>query len=146
MDETQKQYELVLILPPQLEGVDLGRVKKEIEDIINRAQGSIEFKEEKKHELAYPISKQGQGIYLISQVSISPDNVANLSKELKLNKQVLRHLIAQLPIIKAEPEKPRRPKPVAISKKSPKKKPREKSSKEELKEIDKKLDEIIEEI
>lgn len=145
-ENNQKKYELVSILPSQLEGGDLENVKKEIKEIVAKFEGSIEFKEERKHELAYPVNKQGQGIYLISQVSIVPENVANFSKELKLNKQVLRHLIAQMPVIRPELEKARKPKPAAISDEPPKKKLKEKPSKEELKEIDKKLDEIIEEI
>jgi len=145
-ENNQKKYELVSILPSQLEGGDLENVKKEIKEIVDKFEGSIEFKEERKHELAYPVNKQGQGIYLISQISIAPENVANFSKELKLNKQILRHLIAQMPIIRPEVEKVRRPKVTAISDEPPKKKVKEKPSKEELKEIDKKLDEIIEEI
>ncbi len=145
-ENDQKKYELVFILPSQLEGGDLENVKNEIKEIVNKFEGSIEFKEERRHELAYPVNKQGQGIYLISQVSIAPENVANFSKELKLNKQILRHLIAQMPVIRPEVEKPRKPKPAAVSHEPPKKKVKEKPSKEELKEIDKKLDEIIEEI
>lgn len=144
-ENNQKKYELVSILPSQLEGKDLENVKKEIKEIVAKFEGSIEFKEERKHELAYPVNKQGQGIYLISQVSIAPENVANLSKELKLNKQVLRHLIVQMPAIR--PEKAKHEKPAtAKTQKEQKRKEEKKPSKEELKEIDKKLDEIIEEI
>ena len=35
-EEIQKEYELVCILLPQLEGADLENVKKEIEQIITR--------------------------------------------------------------------------------------------------------------
>jgi len=158
MDETQKQYELVTILSPQLEGVDLEKTKKEIEGIITGAGGSVNFKEEKKHNLAYPINKQGQGIYLISQVSIAAEKVADISKEFKLNKQVLRHLITRLPVVKPEVKKslarkkratprgpvgtlrgPRGTGPKIEARPSPPEKP----SEEGLEEIDKKLDEII---
>lgn len=167
MDEDRKQYELVLIVPPNLEGGDLQNVKKEIENIVQKSQGSIDFKEEKKHELAYPINKQRQGIYIISQISISPEKVNNLSKELKLNKQVIRHLISQLPTVKPEKKAAIKPKIKQMSQPAPIQrndlkskdfiekpktaiKPPAKISKPEdktkLEEIDKKLDEIIKEI
>lgn len=146
-EQPQRQYELVCIVPPQLEGTDLEKLRKEIEGIITVSEGTINFKETKKHELAYPINKQGQGIYLISQVSILPEKIANISKELKLNKQVLRHLISQLPIVKPEIKKPR-PKKIVKKLKVEKKPSYAKAAegKTSLKEIDKKLEEIIKEI
>jgi len=149
-EEIQKEYELVCILLPQLEGVDLENVKKEIEQIITRFGGTINFKETKKHDLAYPINKQGQGIYLISQMSIPSSKVANLSNELKLNKQVLRHLISQIAIVKPAIKRERRKKPVESTERiqagPPKSKGFGEKDKIQLEEIDKKLDEIIEEI
>lgn len=151
-EEIQKEYELVCILSPQLEGADLENIKKEIEQTIIGLGGTINFKETKKHDLAYPINKQGQGIYLISQTSIPSSKVADLSNELKLNKQVLRHLITQLPIIKPEVKKAKRviKKPVAHAERKQADPPESedfgKKEKIKLEEIDKKLNEIIEEI
>jgi small subunit ribosomal protein S6 len=148
-EEVQKQYELVCIVSPQLEGGDLENTKKEIEEIITKADGSINFKEEKKHNLAYPVNKQRQGIYLITQISIAPEKVGNISKELQLNKQVLRHLITQTPIVKPEAKKARVKKTIKkaeplVEPKPPSAEPRE--AKVKLEEIDKKLEEIIGEI
>ena len=154
-EEVQKQYELVCIVSPQLEGDDLENTKKEIEEIITKADGSINFKEEKKYNLAYPINKQGQGIYLITQISIAPEKVGNISKELQLNKQVLRHLITQIPIVKPEVKKarpafvPARAETTAGKPKKTETKPpkpaeeRKEGKKVKLEEIDKKLEEII---
>lgn len=150
MDETQKQYEMIFILSPQLEGAGLDKTKKEIGDIITKFKGTINFKESEKKNLAYPINKQGQGIFLVTQVSISPENIANLSKELKLNKQILRHLINQLEIPKPETAKPKPiKKPIVMKKKLVTEKEKPSSAKTPegtLEEIDKKLDEIIDKI
>ena len=149
MEEATKDYELLCILSPGLEGVDLDRVKNEIADAINKLEGTINFKESSKKSLAYPINKEGQGIYLISQISITPDKLINFSKELKLNKQVLRHLMSSLENIKAETEKPRTFKKPAAPKKTASKKEVSqtvKSTESSLQEIDKKLDELIGEI
>lgn len=153
MEEMKKYYELVFILSPQLDEAALESTKKEIKETLNKFEGEIEFKQTEKKELAYPINKQGRGIFIISQLSIVPDNVNNFSKELKLNKRILRHLISQLPLLRAETKKikPSPKKTAAIKKKIADKKKKDSSvktlkDKAKLEEIDKKLNEIIEEI
>ena len=146
-EQLQKEYELICILSSQLEGSDLENTKKEIEGIINKFEGKISFKQEKKHDLAYPINKQGQGIYLISQISIASEKIPTLSNELKLNKKILRHLISRITVPKPKIKR-ERPKKI-IEKPEIEKKPsfaKATEDKADLKEIDKKLDEIIEEI
>jgi len=168
MDEVQRKYELTCILSPLLEGADLENTKKKIKETINQLDGTLNPKEEKKQNLAYPINKQGQGIFITSQISILPKNIASLSKELKLNKEILRHLITQITEV-TKAKKPKK-KPTLIKKTfinekqiesiekndvKPEEKPKSKSEakkeekmslKDSLKDIDKKLDEIIEEI
>jgi ribosomal protein S6 len=145
MPETdQRQYELVFILPPQLEEVDLETTKKEIEKTVANFGGTINFGKSEKHNLAYPINKQGQGLFLMSQLLMAPEKIETFLKELKLNKQILRRLINQLPLVKTEVKKA---KPKKVIKKIEKKKPViVKEEKVKLEEIDKKLDKIIEEI
>jgi len=146
MLEQGKTYELTIILSSQTEEEDLDNAKKEIQAIITKAQGKIEFKTQEKKELAYPINKQGQGIYLITQLTIPSENINNISKELKLNKKVLRHLIRQISIKPEKPKKPREIKEKVIIKKEKIEKRKQETDKTKLEEIDKKLDEIIEEI
>lgn len=151
MDEAVKEYELLCILSPKLEGIDLDKIKDEITEAINRLEGTISFKELNKKPLAYPINKERQGIYLISHISINPEKIVGLSKELKLKKQILRHLISNLEIPKVaeENEKLRKTKRTISPKRPAIKKEEETTSRpkeETLKEIDKKLDELIGEI
>jgi small subunit ribosomal protein S6 len=149
MDELQRQYELIFIISPQLEGADLDKLKDEISGTVTQLGGTIGFKESEKRILAYPINKQGQGIFLITQVLVSPENLANLSKQFKINKQILRHIISQLETRKPKTEKPRiipkitKPKKAIGFTKPIKEKP---AGETELEEIDKKLDEIIGEV
>lgn len=148
MEETVKDYELLCILSPKLEGEDLDKTKNGISETINKLAGTINFKESSKKSLAYPINKEKQGIYLISQISVFPEKLIELSKELKANKQILRHLINQS-VIQEEAERPRMMrKPMKPRKPVTKKEQTEteKPSGETLEEIDKKLDEIIGEI
>ena len=149
MEEAIKDYELLCILSPKLEGEDLDKAKNSISDIINKLEGTINFKESSKKPLAYPINKEKQGIFLISQVSVAPEKLIDLSKELKTNKTILRHLINQLDIQKEEEEKIRMSKRATRTKKAvptikkEQSEPAEKPSGETLAEIDKKLDQII---
>ena len=148
MEETTKDYELMCILSPKLEEDDLEKAKNDISETFGKLAGIINFKESSKKLLAYPINKEKQGIFLISQISILPEKLIELSKELKANKQILRHLISHSDI-QEEPEKPRimkkpvKPRKIITKKEQPEE---EKPSEETLKEIDKKLDEIIGEI
>lgn len=141
-----KEYELLCILSPKLEGADLDKTKNEISEATAKLEGAISFKESGKKPLAYPINKERQGIFLISQVSIFPEKLIELSKELKANKQILRHLISQMKPIEEESGKPRiikKPlKPKKVITKKEQSEP-EKTSGETLEEIDKKLDQII---
>ena len=146
MEDMPKEYELLCILSPRLEGENLDKTKNEISELVQKAGGVINFKESSKKPLAYPINKEGQGIFLISQVSILPEKVVELLKELKTNKQILRFLINQLEQTKEEAETPKAMKKIQArpKKAQPEPKPSEpKPSEETLKEIDKKLDEII---
>jgi len=154
MDEATKEtasrdYEIMFILAPQLEGADLDKTKQEITDLIIKYGGTINFKESEKRTLAYPINKQNLGIYLTTQASISPENFSEISKQFRLNKQILRHIITQLETAKAAPEKlrpVRKPAPKKILTPEFKKPASPETTEGKLEEIDKKLDELIDKI
>lgn len=146
MEDEQKQYELVCILKPHLEEADLSSFKQDFENLVTENNGQvIHFMEPEKRELAYPINKQNQGIYLVSHIQIGPENIANLSRQLKINNQVLRHLITHLETPRTEIEKPRPIKRPLKPGKSPvfTKAPSTAEPKASLEEIDKKLDELV---
>lgn len=147
MENEQKQYELICILEPHLQEADLSSFKQDFEKLVIDNKGRIiHFMEPEKRNLAYPINKQNQGIYLVSHIQIEPESVINLSKQLKANKQILRHLITYLEAPETGIEKPRAVKrPPKITKtpayaKTSASKPENKAT---LEEIDKKLDELV---
>jgi small subunit ribosomal protein S6 len=150
MENEIRQYELICILEPHLEGADLDNFKQSFEKIVSDNKGQIiHFMDPEKRDLVYPINKQKQGIYLISHISLEPENIANISKELKTNKNVLRSLITVLET-PSEPkfEKPKVKKLLKTKKtpsytKTQESKPADKDDKIKLEEIDKKLDELV---
>jgi len=150
MDNALKQYELICILDPTLEGTDLNNFKQVIEKLLIDNSGKlIHFMDPQKRNLTYPINKQNQGIYVTSHISLNPENVINFAKELKNNKQILRHLISVLEA--AGEEKPKTTKKPRIKKTAKEEGTlsikRESSTiqddKTKLEEIDKKLDELV---
>lgn len=150
MENEAKQYELICILEPRLEEADLNNFKKELEKLLIDNNGQlIHFMEPQKRNLAYPINKQNQGIYIISHIGLNPENVTKFLQELKSNKQILRHLISVLET--TEPEKPRMLKKIKTRKeiKQETTKPAsakasaDRDDKTKLEEIDKKLDELV---
>ncbi|HUT96068.1 MAG TPA: 30S ribosomal protein S6 [Candidatus Paceibacterota bacterium] len=158
MESEVKQYELICILEPHLEEADLDNFKQSFEKIVSDNNGRIiHFMDSKKCNLIYPINKQKQGIYLVSHISLEPKNIANISNELKTNKNVLRSLITILET-PSEPitEKPRKiikkyatnakrrqAGPPASQRDEPRSESSSKDDKIKLEEIDKKLDELV---
>jgi ribosomal protein S6 len=159
MENGQKQYELTCILEPHLEGVDLENFKQNLEKIAVNHNGQIKhFMEPVKKELAYPINKQGQAIYIISHLVFESSNINEFLTELKTNKLVLRYLITAMEEDTATPntEKPKMPRKPRIRKEGIEEKsklldgkpffakaPESKDEKFNLEEIDKKLDELV---
>ena len=130
-----------------MQEADLSSFKQDFEKLVTNNKGRIiHFMEPEKRNLAYPINKQNQGIYLVSHIQIEPESIINLSKQLKTNKQILRHLITHLEVPETRVEKPRTVKrPPKITKtpayaKTPASKTENKAT---LEEIDKKLDELV---
>lgn len=153
METETKQYELICILEPHLERADLDGFKKDVEKMLANNNGQLmHFTEPQKRDLAYPINKQNQGIYIVGHISLNPESVINFLKELKTNKQVLRHLISVLEIPGHEKprvaKKPRIKKEIKESIGKPAFVPlsgtaADKDNKVKLEEIDKKLDELV---
>ncbi len=46
-----------------------------------------------RRRLAYPIQRHQDGVYHIARISLSPEQTIDLERALRLNEQVLRHLI-----------------------------------------------------
>lgn len=144
METEQKQYELICILNPFLEEVDLNNFKADLEKIITNHNGQIvHFMEPEKRDLAYPINKQNQGIYLISHITLEPQNVIDFLKELKTLKSLLRHLISALESPNESSVEKSGVKKQKIRKTIFTKTAESKDDKMDLEEIDKKLDELV---
>lgn len=88
-----RKYELAVLLHPDLE-IDLDAPLKRLDDIIKNAGGKIEKRDNwGKRKLAYNIKGQEFAVYLFYVIEAEPSATADLESALRLNEEVLRHLI-----------------------------------------------------
>jgi len=140
-------YELTYIVNPNLSQEEVAAQTDKVRSFINELVGEI--KTEKlweKRRLAYPIKKHGFGFYVTAEFNLLPENIIELDKKIKLEQNVLRHLLITKELIKETRRKPIVPRPqkekIGIGARPETQAPEEKVKIEEL---DKKLEEILEE-
>lgn len=86
-----RSYELMAIFRTEEDAYQSAREALKTE--ITKHQGTVSKEEELGERLlAYPINKIGRGKYVLYNVMLSPDQVTQVSRNLTLNKTILRHL------------------------------------------------------
>lgn len=94
---TNRQYELVYIVPGETTEEDLAGLQTQVEGIVDRLSGTIEKTENwGRRRLAYDIGPHKEGVYTLVQFAGSAELVKELDRRLKVVDQVIRHLIVRL--------------------------------------------------
>lgn len=103
-------YELAYIINPQLDEAGISAVEERISQIVATVGGEVtSLNRWGRRRLAYPIKKQREGIYVLMQLQLQPQKVADLERGLKLTEEVIRYLLVKpetQPAAKSQPEKP----------------------------------------
>ena len=138
---TMKYYELTYLITPDLSEEEAktfqGKVNSLIADQGVLEEGNVFLRK----KLAYPIKKKEQSYMAVATFNALPEKIAELEKNLKEEKEILRYII----IIK-EKQKAMRIRPhMAKGRPATSTKETSQEKKVELKEIEKKLDEILNE-
>lgn len=141
-------YELTYILNPNLSENEVTAEADKVRGFINDQGGAI--KNEKiweKRRLAYEIKKHGYGFYVTTEFELEPEKVIELENRLRLEAQILRHLLLTKELIKEMPRRAPRPKIIKEKLGLPEIKSESETPKENIKieEIDKRLEELLEE-
>ena len=90
-----KRYEVAVLLHPDLE-IDLEAPLARVEKAIKDAGGSIVSRDDwGKRKLAYPINKLQHALYFFWCIEFEPAAITELNNALKLNDEVIRHLVTQ---------------------------------------------------
>lgn len=89
-----RTYELVVILEPEIKAEEqeklLAKISKTITDLKGEFSGT---KELGKKELAYPISKRKEGIFVEMKFSLPSNNTPSLRQKLQPEERILRYLL-----------------------------------------------------
>jgi small subunit ribosomal protein S6 len=88
------EYELVVIIHPDLDDEAIDQALGRIDGWIKDSGGKIDSTDVwgKKH-MAYEIQKQNEGIYYLLNVTLVPESIAELERNLTILEPVMRHMI-----------------------------------------------------
>lgn len=144
-----RNYELTYILSSELSEKDIPKISEKIKGLF---AGKI-VKEDYwgKKRFAYPIKKFGKkyedGFYLTLHFQTEPEKIEELERKLKLEEEILRHLIVSKKEKKVieKPKEIKKPKKVKVKPKVERPKPKIKEEKKRIKALEEKLEEILKE-
>lgn len=103
------EYELMTVLAPTASEDAVNAVLERVTRFVNDKGGSVEGQEPwgpGRRKLAYPINRHLEGNFIITRMQLPSQATAELESQLKINEQVLRHLL-----VKWQPVPERRPVP-----------------------------------
>lgn len=96
--EDKTLYELCVLIPHPLSQKDEQVVWKEVEKLIEEGEGKVTLKDSwGRRGLAYKIGGFTEGAYTIYYVEMDPSKVRELDKQLRILKNVLRHMVIKPP-------------------------------------------------
>lgn len=93
-----RQYELVVILSPQVADDEVEPavdrlIRRPVEDRGGEIQ---EVNQWGRRKLAYPIQRQLEGNYIVTQLRLDPEQTKELEQRLHISEEVIRHLLVRL--------------------------------------------------
>ena len=88
------KYEIMFIVKATMESTDIKKCAESFKSLIGDLKGKVvEYKELGEKKLAYPIKKELNGYYFVMQVEANKDTVQEFDRKIRLDENVLRHLI-----------------------------------------------------
>ena len=92
-----RTYELLFIAQPDLDEEGLTALAERTTQVITDHGGEIVKVEQMgRRELAYPIRRHTAGFYILVHAAMELAAIQELERVLKLNEDVLRHLLVRL--------------------------------------------------
>ncbi|PTX62426.1 SSU ribosomal protein S6P [Melghirimyces profundicolus] len=91
------KYELMFITRPDLDEEKLNGIREKVQGQISQSNGEvIETEHFGKRRLAYMIDNHREGVYTVVTFNGDHDTVNELDRHLKLNDDVIRHMIINI--------------------------------------------------
>ena len=96
-DKQLHNYELVLIISPEVMEEALDTAMDNISQFITEKGGTISNVEQwRKRRLAYPIGRFTEGNYVLTQFKLKPHLGKELEAKLRISEEILRHLLIRI--------------------------------------------------
>jgi len=96
--ERVTEYEILLLLDPELAEEKQADVVARLRDMIEKGGGTFERHDVwGRRKLAYPIDKKEEGVYHLLSFTSSPETLDELSRVLKIDDDVMRHMATRRP-------------------------------------------------
>jgi small subunit ribosomal protein S6 len=84
-------------LPPDLETEEATAAAERVRTLVTSRGGEVKSLDVwGRRRLAYPIKRHKEGVYHLGKFSLGPEQEIELDRTLRLNEQVLRHLILKI--------------------------------------------------
>jgi small subunit ribosomal protein S6 len=92
-----RDYELIFIVHPEVDGDDLTAVIDRVTELVERNGGQVaQVDPWGLRRLAYPIQNKWEGQYVLMRLELEPQGVAGLERDLRLVEQTMRHLVVRV--------------------------------------------------
>jgi len=90
----RRDYELALILNPEVSEEETRAVISRVEQIVTTHDGQVvRVNPWGRRRLAYPIERQRDGLYTFIDMILTPEAVIELDRTLQVSEVVLRHMV-----------------------------------------------------
>ena len=94
---TDRQYELIYILPPDTTEQQAAELHDQVAAIVSRLNGQIEKTENwGRRKLAYEIGPFKEGVYVLEVINGAGELMKELDRRLKVIDLVVRHMIVRV--------------------------------------------------
>ncbi len=91
------KYEIMFIVKATQESADVKKTADNAKKLLTtKSSKVVEMKELGEKKLAYPIKKEINGYYYVMQVEATKEEITEFDRKIKLDENVLRHLIIKL--------------------------------------------------
>jgi small subunit ribosomal protein S6 len=105
----QKNYELLYIVHPDLEG-SIEKITEKVAGFIVKAGGKVTSHEDLgKRKLAYKIAKNDFGIYSLVYFDVESTQLKDVERDLRLSEEIMRSMVVAVPVVS----------PVTLAKRKP---------------------------
>ncbi|HWO94028.1 MAG TPA: 30S ribosomal protein S6 [Dehalococcoidia bacterium] len=91
-----RQYELVLVLRPDLEDELIERTLERVGNAIRNTGGEVTQTDHwGRRRLAYPIDRQMEGYYVVEQLRLDGQQASSVEGSVRLTEEIMRHLLVR---------------------------------------------------